>query len=255
MPHRRFGRSRRAGATRLPVTVWTRVKQLLLFCYGLCIRVRVSGEGRIAVPLRRSFIVVANHVNGADSLVLQAALHTRLFFATSVRWFRSRLWRFIMENLCDAIPVETGDPVASLGGIRRCLAALESGGSVGVYPEGRFNEGGAITEVEDGAAYLSARSGAPLLPVCIRHLRYENEVDTSTAGREGWTGFMTVAGQLFNTGIEVALGNPIEPDVACAAGPAGLRQEIIRLNARMVEEFAELVEGRCRATLRRAHSA
>ena len=237
------------------MTVWTRAKQFLLFCYGLGIRVRVTGSGRISVPLRRSFVVVANHVNGADSLVLQVALRTRLFFATSVRWFRSRRWRFIMANLCDAIPVETGDPVASVGGIRQCLAALECGGSIGIYPEGRFNEGGRITDIEDGAAYLSARSGAPLLPVCIRHLRYENEVDTSTAGREGWTGFLTVAGQLFNTGIEVALGDPIEPDPGRPAGPGGLKQEVARLNARMVEEFAELVEGRCRATLRRAHSA
>ncbi len=236
-------RLRHGRLRRVRVTAWTRLKQLLLFGYGLCIRVRVVGTDRIGLPLRRSFVVVANHVNGADSLVLQVALRTRLFFATSVRWFRSGLWRAIMTNLCDAIPVQTGDPVASLGGVRRCIEALRAGGSVGIYPEGRFNDDGRIADIESGAAYIAVRSGAPILPVLIRHLRYEREVDTSTQGREGWTGFLTVVGQMFNTEIEVALGDPIEPRVS-VAGRDGLRDEVARLNARVVREFAGLSAGR-----------
>ena len=78
---------------------WTRLKQLLLAFYGLFIRVRVVGG--VELPLRRTFIVAANHVTGADSLVLQIALRTRLFFVTSTRWLAGRLSGFWMQKVCD----------------------------------------------------------------------------------------------------------------------------------------------------------
>jgi 1-acyl-sn-glycerol-3-phosphate acyltransferase len=223
---------------RCRTTVWTRLKQAALWVYGACIRVRVIG--RVSVPLRRGFIVAANHMNGADSLVLQAALHTRLFFAASADWFKGRISRFIMWHICDAIPVKTGDPYASTGGLRHCLKALQSGGSIGIYPEGTFHTSGRFGDIKAGAAWLAVRSGAPILPVYIRNLKYENQVDSSTRRRECWTGFLTVAGNLFNTDLELLVGDPIVPLAARATGPDQLQLEVERVNELLTEELDQL---------------
>ncbi len=226
--------------SRVRTTVWTWLKQSLLFLYGLCIRVKVVG--RVAVPLRRGFIVVANHLNGADSVVLQIALRTRLFFAASSRWFRGPFSRFIMRHICDAFPVETGLPFESISGVRSCLETLRAGGSVGVYPEGGFNLSGRVTDIKDGAAYLAARTGAPVLPVYIRNLRYAGRVDQTTIWTECWTGFLSVAENLFNTRIEILVGEPIQP-ARLSQTSEELRAEIDRINAQIRQEFEELAQG------------
>lgn len=223
---------------RCRITVWTRLKQAALWVYRVCIRVRVVG--RISVPLRRSFIVAANHMNGADSIVLQAALRTRLFFAASADWFKGRFSRFIMWHICDAIPVKTDDAYASTAGLRHCLRALQSGGSIGIYPEGTFHTDGRFGEVKDGAAWLAVRSGAPILPVYIRHLRYENQVDGTTRRRECWTGFLTVAGNLFNTDIELLVGDPILPAARTGAAPESIDQEVERVSDLLLQKLDQL---------------
>lgn len=225
---------------RLRTTVWTRLKQLLLVLCGFGIRVKVIGLDRVALPLKRSHVVAANHLNGADSIVLLVALRTRLFFATALRWFAGRFRRFIMEELCDAIPLEPGKPIASLAGVRDCIRTLQSGGCIGIYPEGQFTPDGRIREVYDGAAYLAVRSGAPILPVHIRNLRTEQKVDATTVSTEAWTGFLTVVEQLFNTDIEVVLGDPILPGSRAPGNRAELRAEVERINARLMHEFDAL---------------
>jgi uncharacterized protein YabE (DUF348 family) len=76
--------------------------------------------------------------------------------------------------------------------------------------------------------------------VYIRNLKYENQVDGSTRQRECWTGFLTVAGNLFNTDIELLVGDPIKPSAAKTSGPDGLQLEICRVNELLSEELDQL---------------
>jgi 1-acyl-sn-glycerol-3-phosphate acyltransferase len=232
-------REHRRRLVRFRTTLWTRLKQAALVLYRLCIRVRVVG--RIGLPLRRGVIVVANHLNGADSIVLQAALRTRLFFVTSTRWFAGRFSRFIMWHVCDAIPAGDADPARNATGVRHCIETLRAGGNIGIYPEGTFNRAGRLEDIKDGAAYLAARTGSPIVPVCIRGLRMENEIDSSTRARECWTGFRSVAANLFNPDIELVVGDAIMPH---DPDRAGLREEVARLNAELLDEFADLAATR-----------
>jgi 1-acyl-sn-glycerol-3-phosphate acyltransferase len=221
-------------------TALTLLKRLLLAVYGLCIRVRVQGRAKVVMPFRRGFIVAANHLNGADSIVLQVALRTRLFFVASRRWFVGPFSRFIMWHLCDTIPVESGDALGSLAGLRHCIRALKSGGSIGIYPEGVFNREGRPAVVRDGAAYLAIRTGAPILPVFIRNLRLDTEIVDRSRPIECWTGFLSVAENLFNVGIEIVIGDPILPPDMLGRKPEALRAEVRRINGELEREFAEL---------------
>ena len=219
-------------------TVWTRLKQALLAVFGLLIRVRVVGK--IGVPLRQGVVVAINHLNGADSIVVQIGLRTRLFFATSAKWFAGRFSRFFMTNVCDSVPVLTGDPAASVAGLRRCIATLRHGGSIGIFPEGDFNRSGSVGEILGGAAYLAVRSGRPVLPVLVKNLRLGVEVDQSTRPRECWTGFRSVLENLLNTNIQLFVGEPILPDSEAPSDPEKLRSELARINVELRQRFDQL---------------
>lgn len=232
------------SSNRIATTVWTRLKQLLLQAYGLCIRVRVKGEGRIAVPLHRHFIVAANHLTGADSLVIQLALRTRLFFVTSARWLATRFTGFFMSNICDSVPADTGAGFENLAGVRKCVRTLESGGSIGIYPEGRLNREGRVDRIENGAAWLAARTGTPILPVYVRNLKLGPEPWSRPWLSEAWEGFFSVVGNLLNTDIEVVVGEPIAPLEGAAKDPDSLRSEVERLNIELRRSFDLLAEPR-----------
>jgi len=217
---------------------WTLVKGWLLRLYGLCIRVRVVG--RVGVPLRRGFIIAANHVTGVDSVVLQVALRTRLFFVTSTRWLKGGFARFFMTRLCDSVPGDAGGGLASVPGVRRCLRLLRAGGSVGIYPEGHLNRTGRVERVTDGAAYLAVRSGVPVLPVRVSNLRLGPELASRPWFNAAWEGFFSFVGNLFNTGIEVRVGEPIVPHPGINGDPRALRREVARITAELRRSFDRL---------------
>lgn len=238
---RRRTKVRTARARRyLRATVWTRLKQVLLLIAGLLFRVKVRVRGKVALPLKQGFIVAANHLNGADSFALMIGLKTRLFFVTSAKWFVGRISRFFMTHVAESLPVQTGDPVGSVVGLRRCIHTLEEGGSVGIFPEGDFNLSGRVGMLNPGAAYLAARTGRPVLPVIVQNLRLDTKVDQSSIRRECWTGFLSVAENLLNPDIELVVGEPVLPDPEPPDGPDELRREVSRINQELRQRFDEL---------------
>ena len=58
-------------------------KRFTVITCGLCIKMKIRGNARLIAPLKRGFIVAANHLNGADSFVLQVALLTRFLLVVS----------------------------------------------------------------------------------------------------------------------------------------------------------------------------
>ncbi|MEO0073969.1 MAG: lysophospholipid acyltransferase family protein [candidate division WOR-3 bacterium] len=220
--------------------VWLAIKRALLALYGLTIRVKVIGRERVGVPLCRGFIVAANHLTGADSVVLQIALRTRLFFVAWSRWFKTHFVGYFMRNLCDTIPVNTGQAFENIPGIRRCFETLRQGGCVGIYPEGELNRSGQITHVHDGCAYLAVKTGTPILPVYIRNLKLGPEPFSQPWLNEAWEGFLSIVGNILNTRIEVIIGEPIQPDPTAASHPDRLRSEISRINGELLRQFDRL---------------
>jgi 1-acyl-sn-glycerol-3-phosphate acyltransferase len=147
-----------------------------------------------------------------------------------------------MTNICDAVPVATGDPIASLPGLRSCIATLREGGSIGIFPEGQFNLSGVVGAIQDGTAYLAARSGRPIVPVIIRNMRLGVKVDESNRRVECWTGFLSTVENLLNTDFQVLIGDPVLPDANGVGDPVELRQEVARITRELRQRFDELTE-------------
>ncbi len=124
-----------------------------------------ASEGR-AGEGRRGLIVVANHTAGVDPLLIQAALdrmEPRWMMAEDMRhpaleW----LWRF-----ASIIFVDRAKP--GHAGLNEAIGHLRSGGTLGLFPEGRIERPErTILPFQPGLGVLVRKTGARVLPVIVR---------------------------------------------------------------------------------------
>ena len=121
-------------------------------------------EGGERVP-EGPLVVAANHFSHLDPVVVAVAVGRPIrYLAVDELYGRSALF----DNLTlwlGAIPMPRAR--APIGALRVALAELESGGTVGLYPEGMRVWTWGEAEPRRGAAWLARRAGVPLLPVAV----------------------------------------------------------------------------------------
>lgn len=125
----------------------------------------------------------AQHVPGSGPVIL-ASNHTAfldgpMLVAVAPRWTTCLVKSEAFHGVPGAIlrsagqiPVErhTGDRAA----LTAALAVLESGGALGMFPEGTRGRGD-VAAVQQGVAWLALRSGAPVVPVACLGVRRTGE--------------------------------------------------------------------------------
>ena len=117
------------------------------------------------LPAAGPFIVAANHHNYVDGVVLGVALPRPIAFVVMPRVYNASPLHPLFHRRLGSIPVslERPDP----GAIRRVLRALESGGVIGIFPEGPFSREGHLVPGQPGVAMIALRSGVPVVPAAI----------------------------------------------------------------------------------------
>lgn len=124
--------------------------------------VRVSGLDR--VPRRGPLLIVCNHLNNVDPILLASYFPRPVYALTKVELTSIP----VIGTLADwygAIPVRRGE--FDRGAIEASLAHLRAGKAVLVFPEGTRSKTGALQEPKAGLSLLASRSGAPILPVAV----------------------------------------------------------------------------------------
>lgn len=117
-------------------------------------------------PPRGAMVAVVNHFSFADPLMAGLALRRPVrFLALDELWGQSRALDWSLAAF-GAIPLprERGVP---LGALRAAVRHLRAGGAVGVFPEGRRVAAWGESPFRPGAAWLSLRTGAPVVPVAL----------------------------------------------------------------------------------------
>ncbi len=111
-------------------------------------------------------VVAANHYSHLDPVLVGIAVKRPIRYLAVDELYGNSAFFDNLTMWLGAIPMtRTRVP---LGAMRTALAHLESGGGVGLFPEGvRVWTWGEVDPPKRGAAWLSRRSGAPLLPVAI----------------------------------------------------------------------------------------
>jgi 1-acyl-sn-glycerol-3-phosphate acyltransferase len=189
--------------------------------FGLLVRIE-SVEGLENVPVEGPAILMMNHIAFVDPLVL---VHTTP--RDIVPLAKTEAYRYpivgIFPKIWGVIPVERQG--IDRQAVQQALAVLSAGEILLVAPEGTRHD--ALADPKEGAAYLAARSGAPIVPVALKDTRGFPTLPFTPRWRE--------------PGANVQYGRPfrVRPEFRRARGP-GLRQvldESMYVLARMLPEM------------------
>jgi len=151
-----------AGRSLLDRAVYSVVRNLLFAFLKVWCRVRV--EGRENVPAEGLFVLAPTHRSIIDTPVASTVAGRRLRFMGADKWWSNKWFGKLLTAL-GGFPVtrESADREA----LRRCLAVLETGEPLVLFPEGERKSGPIIQPLLDGAVYIALKAGVPIVPVGI----------------------------------------------------------------------------------------
>ena len=113
------------------------------------------------------YVVCCNHTSLFDVVVISLSMETQVSYMAKKEVFKVPLLRHFVKAM-GAFPVDRkkGDVAA----IKKTIEVLKDGGCVGIFPQGtrcpRVDP--ATTRVKSGVGLIAARSGADVLPVCVK---------------------------------------------------------------------------------------
>ena len=123
---------------------------------------RLGVYGRENIPQSGAFILAPIHRSNVDTPIVSVVTKRRLRFMG-----KDSLWKIkpigAVLSALGGFPVTRG--TADLEALKRCLAVLALGEPLVMFPEGTRQSGPNIHQLFDGAAYLSIKSGVPIIPV------------------------------------------------------------------------------------------
>jgi 1-acyl-sn-glycerol-3-phosphate acyltransferase len=125
---------------------------------------RVTVEGADAVPATGPVILAPVHRSNIDFLVVSEVTRRKLFYMAKDSLWRSPRFGSFLESI-GAFPVhrEGADRLA----LDRAQDVLERGEALFLFPEGTRRSGPVVEDLHEGAAFLAARTGAPIVPIGI----------------------------------------------------------------------------------------
>lgn len=116
------------------------------------------------LPENGPAILVCNHISGLDPVLLQAISHRLITWMMAKEYFDIPAMRWFYEAV-RAIPVNRSG--RDLAATRMALRVLERGRVIGIFPEGRIAENGAMLPFQTGVAMIAIKSGVPVIPAFI----------------------------------------------------------------------------------------
>ena len=123
-------------------------------------------SGRDRLPERSGYILAPNHLSFLDPVLTSIVARRNVrYMAVGFLFNRSALFDKLIL-FYGAIPT-TRDAVP-IGAIRTALQYLESGGVIGIYPEGRRVSRWQEEPPNRGAAWMSMATGAPVFPLAMQ---------------------------------------------------------------------------------------
>jgi 1-acyl-sn-glycerol-3-phosphate acyltransferase len=184
---------------------------------------RETVEGREHVPAHGPFILSPVHRSNIDSPLVAAVTRRRLRYMGKQEMWKYRLSAAFFDAM-GGFPVNRG--AADREAIRKCMEVLEGGEPLVLFPEGTRRSGPVVEDMFEGAAYLSTKTGAPILPVGIG--------GSEAAMPKGAKFIKPVKTHL-------VIGPPLHPETGAEGGKAP-RRAVRELNERLQGELQRLFD-------------
>jgi 1-acyl-sn-glycerol-3-phosphate acyltransferase len=125
---------------------------------------RVSYEDTHRLPTKGAYVIAPIHRSNLDTFVVGCVTRRRVrFMAKDSLWKVKPLGKFV--ETVGAFPVHRGS--ADVDAIKTALAVLADGEPVVLFPEGARQSGPLVQPLFDGAVYVAAKAGVPIVPVGV----------------------------------------------------------------------------------------
>lgn len=126
---------------------------------------RISGNHHL--PNRGPFIICANHTSWFDPPLTGCIIPAkhRVHFMAKEELFQIIVLGWMIKKM-GAFPVRRN--TADRKAIRQAMKILESGGVVGLFPEGTRIKTGELGKPMQGAALIAVKSQKPVVPMAIK---------------------------------------------------------------------------------------
>ncbi|MBR5804609.1 MAG: 1-acyl-sn-glycerol-3-phosphate acyltransferase [Clostridia bacterium] len=108
-------------------------------------------------------IVISNHFCIMDPILIAAISPRWIHFMAKKEAFKSKLADFFLRRMLFAFPVDRNN--VDVTSLKYAMTILKSGRVFGIFPEGRRSPTGTMDQFEKGAAFLSLKSGLPIIPI------------------------------------------------------------------------------------------
>jgi 1-acyl-sn-glycerol-3-phosphate acyltransferase len=141
---------------------------VVMFILRVILRIiaRVTVYGLENLPSNNtSFIGVANHIGRLDPAFVYYMLNRRDIIMLVAEKYKEHTWSRILAQGVDGIFVDRYN--ADLNAMREVLRRIKKGGVAVVAPEGTRSPSCSLIQGWDGASYIAAKSGLPILPVGV----------------------------------------------------------------------------------------
>ncbi len=117
------------------------------------------------LPRTGPVIISPMHRSNLDVPLLGATSPRRLRYLAKGSLFKNRFWTWFLTTI-GGFPLDRA-VAADRGALDGSMEVLARGEALAVFPEGERKSGPTVHPMADGAVWLSARTGAPILPVGI----------------------------------------------------------------------------------------
>ena len=111
------------------------------------------------------YIICANHISNLDPYFLLMVQSRPIRYMAKAELFKSRLAVWFFQKQYGAFPVRRGE--GDTGAIDTAVNIVNSGGFLGIFPEGTRSKDGKLGRAKSGAALIASRTGANVIPVAI----------------------------------------------------------------------------------------
>jgi len=141
--------------------IYSLIRFLIRLLVPVVMRLEVIGKENL--PASGAFIAAANHLGVLDPVLVYYLLDRQdIILIIAEKHSKYTFVRWLVRSL-DAIYIDRYN--ADMAVMRKVLKRLRKGGVLVIAPEGTRSRSGTLLEGKQGASYLGAKAGVPVVPV------------------------------------------------------------------------------------------